>query len=213
MAQAQVRLHHHGGIVGELGVRLELLVALASASGVQEVPSAPYTSLAITSTRSRNFISKGYRYLKLTSSLQASSTASANSRAPSPPFAQCCEAAHRAPAASAARRIRAISSFGTVHGIRCRADHRIDSRAANDAQMVQQVGKTLLQEFQILFGVFLGKRNSGSDARSAAVHLEGPDRRREYGYVWLQTAIPAFHVPEFSEADVGSESTFGRRGN
>src|SRR5512147_196589 len=90
------------------------ILALASASADQDTPSAPYTSFAMTATRSRSFISSGYRYLNSFSSLQASMTASASSSAPSPPLSQCWDSAQRAPAASAAFLIAATSALVSV---------------------------------------------------------------------------------------------------
>jgi hypothetical protein len=135
-------------------------------------------------------------------------TASANSRAPSPPFSQCLDSAQRAPAASAA--LRTMAHFGVGIGVEpVDADHRVDAGLADDADHVDHVLAALFHQFEVLLGVGFIHGFSGNDLGAAAMHFQGADGGGQYGDVGFQAGEAAFHVPEFLETDIGGKSGLG----
>lgn len=77
------------------------------------------------------------------------------------------------------------------------------------ADMLQEIGKALLDEIEVFFDVFLLERGAWSDGRSAAVHLQGSDGGDENDSVGHVSRCAALYVEELFHTDVRAEACLG----
>lgn len=112
--------------------------------------------------------------------------------------------------------VRRWSDPGLDVGVVLRLREPVDSNNHLDTKLLgilyvsDQVRATLLEDFEILFEVDLGKRLSWSHLRAASVHLESSDRRNDDDSVWLQATNSTLYVAELFHAE---RATLASRSN
>jgi hypothetical protein len=87
------------------------------------------------------------------------------------------------------------------------AHHRVQSGLADNADMMDEIRKTFLDQGKILPPVLFRQRQTGRRRRTAPVHLQSADGCCEHGHVGLQAAEATFDVPELLETYVRPEPT------
>ena len=90
--------------------------------------------------------------------------------------------------------------------------HGIDPGLLDGIDVLNQVAHAVFQPGQVLLEVFLRKRLARRARKRPGVHsmrLQGPNGRGDYRDVGHVARVPALHVPELLEPDIGPEARFG----
>ena len=98
---------------------------------------------------------------------------------------------------------------GCVIGEGVDRHHHVHAVFERVLDVLDHVGQALLQQVEVLVGVFGGQRFTSHHLRAAAVHLEGADGGHQHHHIRDQPGVAALDVHEFFHADVRAEAGFG----
>ena len=206
MGQGQVGLYHHGAVVSVLRIVLEALGLLQS----QRAPVYAVSTVNFLGDELDALSERGVEFIQVLDRAVLSFFAGIDDcfgkldgsvAAILPVLGQC--AAYSALCAESSEELDFLVGVGVEL---VDADYGDYAALRNVLDVVEEVLAALLEQLQVLLGVFLRERSSGNDSRSAAVHLECADGGNDYGAVRLEAGQSALYVPELLETDVCSEA-------